>query len=144
MEELLSRLDAVLGETGVYTVNGNGVKGEWTIEVVKDAVYPDEQGNVWPWRIDGQYFNRDNHACAYLMKRVKEKESGIRIIPHKKKDFPDLCRDRDYCRYDQRKIFSMLCYGCPKAEQIQAEAEGLSLVYQPEPEEVDDSDLLPD
>jgi hypothetical protein len=137
MEDLVKEITNVssvkIAEVGgkVYTVSSQDPGRPWKIQLVKDAVNP-ETGNIWEWLVDSQFFSKTQYASDYLKRLIAEKQTGVRIIRHKRGLIPEICGNGIDCRYDHRGYFTMLCSGCPKAEQMQAEKDGVTLSYQPE------------
>jgi len=137
MDALFQKISDVSGikieetEKKTYTVSSTDPRHPWTIPVVKDAVYP-ETGSVWEWLVGGQFFSKTQYASDYLSGLIAEKQTGVRTLQHKRGSFPMICGDGTYCRAEHRDYFSMLCFHCPKAEQMQAEKDGVTLSYQPE------------
>jgi len=115
-----------------YSVSSTDPDRLWAIPIVKDAVYP-ETGSIWDWLIGGQYFD-EKFASGYLVRLVAEKQTGIRILRYERGSFPMICGNGIDCRAEHRDYFTMLCSHCPKAEQMQAEKDGVTLSYQPETE----------
>jgi hypothetical protein len=111
---------------------------EFGLEIEKDAIYP-ETGKVWEWKVDGQYFSREDWAAKFLTKRITEKTTSIRTINRKRGNVPDICGSEEYliahsgddwgCRAQRRGCFTMLCSNCPIAEKMQADRDGLKLIY---------------
>ena len=97
----------------------------WELSVCKDAVYPDSD-TVWTWKIDTQFFEKDNWAARYLMRRIQEKITGIRYIKHKKGTVPSICWGT--CRHPEQ-CNTMLCSDCPIAETFWAKREGIRMLY---------------
>lgn len=118
---------------GKYTISSENTVNPWNIHVLKDAIYP-ETGSVWDWKVDGQLFSRDEWAAAYLVKLIAEKITGERIIDRERGKVPDICGCEEYvskysCRAKQRGYFTMLCSYCPIAEQMEADRDGVKLIY---------------
>lgn len=88
--------------------------------------HPTYNGNVFDWKIDSQFFDRDDWALNYLKKLIAEKLTGKRIILHKKYEVPDICQYR--CRAEG-ECNRALCDRCPVAEAFFAERSGVELVY---------------
>lgn len=115
------------------------------IEVIKDAEHKskDSTGNVttttWAYKIDSQYFDKFEHAYSYIRILITEKLTGNRIIYHEQGKIPALCGCKKYltkhahdgkgCQAQRTNQFSALCSDCPIAEQLQAEQNGVKLVY---------------
>ncbi len=96
------------------------------IEIVEA---PEYNGGTWLWKVEDQYFGKDEYALNYLKRLINEKLTGIRIIYHKKWDVPEICGiDGRACRCPG-KCNTMLCEGCPVAEAFFAERDGVKLIY---------------
>ena len=105
----------------------NRKKG-WNFHVHQDAVYV-ETGSVWDWKVDSQYFSKDEYAAKYLMKLIGEKNTGIRYINRPRRKVPDICGvDGSYCRHPN-ECNTMLCSDCPVAEEFFASRDGVTLKY---------------
>lgn len=118
---------------GHFSISSSDAVSPWTIQIIKDAVYPDN-GSVWEWKVDGQYFDRDESAAKYFIRLLAEKKTGMRVINRERGKVPDICGDEEYvtkypCRAKERGYFSMLCSDCPIAEQMQADRDGVILQY---------------
>ena len=100
------------------------------IRVEKDAEYISEaRKTTWMWKIDGQFFDKDEYALDYLKKLLVEKLTGKRIILHSKRNAPDICGvDGRACRAPG-KCDRALCSYCPVAEKFFADRDGVELVY---------------
>lgn len=97
----------------------------WELPVCKDAVCPDSD-TVWAWKIDTQFFEKNEWAARYLMRRIQEKTMGIRYIKHKKGMIPFICQYT--CRRPEQ-CNTMICSGCPIAEVFWAKREGINMLY---------------
>lgn len=133
MVEALATNKAIDNGHGQYSISSNDAADPWTINVFKDAVYPDT-GSIWDWKVDGQYFSRDEWATEYLKKLIAEKITGERVINRKRGNVPDICGCEEYiskysCRAKERGYFTMLCSYCPIAEQMEADRDGVKLKY---------------
>jgi len=94
-----------------------------------------ESGAVWDWQVDGQFFSRTDWADDYLQRRIRELETGKRQINRPPGSYPMICgvlgsACRLKYREDGSPMYSMLCSDCPKAEKMQADKDGLTLVYE--------------
>lgn len=101
------------------------------IRVEKDAEYVNETGkkSTWMWKIDEQFFDKDEYALNYLKKLLVERLTGKRIILHSKRNAPDICGvDGRACRA-RGKCNTALCSYCPVAEKFFADRDGVELVY---------------
>lgn len=101
------------------------------IRVEKDAEYVNETGkkSTWMWKIDEQFFDKDEYALNYLKKLLVERLTGKRIILHSKRNAPDICGvDGCACRA-RGKCNTALCSYCPVAEKFFADRDGVELVY---------------
>ena len=87
---------------------------------------PEYNGVVWAWKVDSQYFGKDEHALDYLKRLVAEKLTGIRVIYHEKRKVPDIC---GYACRRPGECNTNLCMECPVAEAFFAERDGVKLVY---------------
>ncbi len=118
--------------TSEYNITSNNPERPWTIQVLKDI---EHNATVWDWKVDTQIFSKDEWATNYLIKLIAEKITGERIINHAHQQVPDICGCEEYivkhseCRATRCGSFSMLCSDCPIAEQMQAEKDGVRLVY---------------
>jgi len=115
---------AVQPEPGHYIVT---LTNNAEIHVYKDAAYPDT-GTVWEWKVDGQYFSREEWALDYLRTIMAEKLTGIRIIYRELRKAPDICAWGKRCR-SPGKCNTMLCSDCPVADKFFAERDGVKLIY---------------
>lgn len=89
----------------------------------------DDRGSIWLWKINSQYFDKDEYALNYLKKLIFEKLTGYRIILHAKKEAPVICgTDGRACRCPG-KCNTALCSDCPVAEAFFAERDGVKLIY---------------
>ena len=89
----------------------------------------DDRGSIWLWKINSQYFDKDEYALNYLKKLISEKLTGYRIILHAKKEAPVICgTDGRACRCPG-KCNTALCSDCPVAEAFFAERDGVKLIY---------------
>lgn len=89
----------------------------------------DDRGSIWLWKINSQYFDKDEYALNYLKKLISEKLTGCRIILHAKKEAPVICgTDGRACRCPG-KCNTALCSDCPVAEAFFAERDGVKLIY---------------
>lgn len=125
MEMVLDALNAKKGISGklwrVCLSNGK------SFNVLKEAVRRD--GIIWPWKVDTQYFDTEEHAIQYLRKLIAEKLTGKRIIYHSKRKVPDICGvDGAACRHSG-ECNTALCMGCPVAEKFFADRDGVELIY---------------
>lgn len=111
-----------------WSITSNDPANPWTIEVIKDAEHP-ETGTVWEWKVDGQYFDRDEWATKYLIKRIAEKVTHERIINRERGTVPIICGINGNCRAKHRGYFTILCSTCPVAEKMQADRDGVKLRY---------------
>lgn len=130
-----------IDEKAFYVALSNGK----TIDVLQDVEYKytDSYGNEkcsnWKWKIDGQYFDKDEYATKYLKKIISEKLTGNRIIYHARHEVPDICGCEEFlkehandswgCHAQRDGRFSNLCSSCPIAEEIEANRDGVNLVY---------------
>lgn len=96
-----------------------------SIRIEKNVEY---NGNIWGYKIETQYFDREKDALYYLHNLIIEKMTGIRFILHVKREVPTICSTADGCRH-KGHCNTALCYDCPIAEQFFAERDGVSLVY---------------
>lgn len=109
----------------------SGSLKKWEIHIYKDAVYESSRPNFWAWKIDDQYFDNDEYAVNYLEQRIAEKETGIRMIKHPKREVPDICCGIDGgldCRHPNI-CNSVLCSECPIADEFFAKRDGVTLQY---------------
>lgn len=90
VNEILKDNKADCHGNGHYSITSTESGNLWTINVYKDAIYP-ETGTVWEWKIDKQYFSRDDWAAKYLVRLIAEKNTGERIIDHERGNVPDIC-----------------------------------------------------
>ena len=133
MEQVLAKYKAECQKVGYWLIE-NKEKG-WVIRIDKDAVYPDTK-TVWPWKVDTQFFNNNEHAAKYLSCIIDEKNTGVRIIPHAKREIPDICGISGCgCRRPD-KCNSMLCSDCPVAEEFFARQDGVTLKYEEDTNEL--------
>ena len=130
-------------ETIRFTISSDDSQNPWSLECEKNSLYKNADGkpSVWLWLIDGQVFNRDDLAAERIVRRVNEKITGERILKRKRGKLPEICGDEEYvrahnkagdgwgCRAKERGYYTMLCNGCPIADEMQAEKEGLNLKY---------------
>lgn len=101
------------------------------IRVEKDAEYVNEteKKSTWMWKIDEQFFDKDEYALNYLKKLLVERLTGKRIILHSKRNAPDICGvDGCACRA-RGKCNTALCSYCSVAEKFFADRDGVELVY---------------
>lgn len=90
---------------------------------------PEHNGEIWAWKVDGQYFDADRYALDYLKRLVTEKLTGKRILFHAKQPVPDICGvDGTGCRA-KGECNTVLCSDCPVAEKFFADRDGVELVY---------------
>lgn len=102
----------------------------WSLPVWKEAVYPGT-GRTWAWKVEQEYFFSEKGAAGYLQRRIKEKDTGIRMIPHSKMKRPDICGGSTpwiWCRRPG-ECGSILCMDCPVAEEFFAQRDGVVLKY---------------
>lgn len=105
------------------------------IDIIKDAEHKDSDsyGNdritIWKWKIDTQYFDKDEYAKSYLKTLITEKLTGIRTIYHAKKQIPDICGIAGKSCRQPNKCNTMLCLNCPIAEKFFADSDNVTLVY---------------
>ena len=87
-------------------------------------------GQVYDWRIEDQYFTSFGYAKNYLYRRMQELETGVRFIPHKKCEVPEICGvDGAACRAPGA-CNRAICSHCPVAEGFWAEHDGIKrLIY---------------
>lgn len=105
----------------IHLTNGKEIK---ITELPKD-----DKGSIWRWKIESQYFDKDEYALNYLKTLISEKLTGYRIVLHAKKEVPVICGvDGRACR-SPRKCNTALCYDCPVAEAFHAERDGVKLIY---------------
>jgi hypothetical protein len=135
-----------LGKTESFTIKSDNPDKPWIISCKKNVVVLNAKDipDVWPWQIDGQYFNKTEWANNYMVKVVQEKLTGIRIIKHSRGTVPNLCGPEVYllqhrsdgqgCHMMTENRRSNLCSNCPIAEMLDAERDGVKLVYKPEQE----------
>lgn len=96
------------------------------IRVEQDVTY---NGSIWPWKVDDQYFGKEEYARRYLSTLIWEKMTGNRLIFHAKMKVPDICGvDGAACRCPG-KCNLALCSNCPIAEAFFAERDNVRLVY---------------
>lgn len=100
----------------------------WSLEVVFNAVYP-ETGNVFAWKIDSQYFDKENWAAEYLTKIILEKNTGVRIIYGKQHHVPDICGIGGAACRHPNACNTALCLQCPVAEKFFAKKDNVVLKY---------------
>lgn len=100
------------------------------IRVEKDAEYVSgTRITTWMWKVDDQFFDRDEWALGYLKRLLAEKLTGKRIILHSKRNAPDICGvDGCACRAPG-ECNRALCSYCPVAEKFFADRDGVELVY---------------
>ena len=123
IRSILRRYKAQKIGRNLWIISDKGQK--WELPIYKDAVYPDSD-TVWPWKIDTQFFEKDEWAAHYLMRRIQEKTTGIRYIKHKKRTIPSICGYM--CRHPEQ-CNSMLCSDCPVAEVFWAKREDIRILY---------------
>lgn len=133
MQEALATHKVIDHGHGHFSISGKGPVNPWTIHIYKDAVYPDT-GTVWEWKVDGQYFDREDSAANYLTNLIAEKMTGKRVINRERGKIPDVCGCEEYvtkysCWAKVRGYFTMLCSHCPIAEKMQADRDGVILIY---------------
>lgn len=107
-----------------------GEKPAWEIHVYKNVLYPDSE-TIFPWKVDTQFFSRDNWAAKYLLRLIEEKKTGIRKIYHERRTPPDICGIGGKACRSPGKCNTMLCTDCPVAEEFFAERDGVVLQYIP-------------
>lgn len=95
------------------------------IKVIEQPVY---NGETWEWKVDTQYFSKEEYALRYLKRLISEKLTGIRVLYHEKREAPDICGHGRACRYPG-KCNTALCSDCPVAEAFFAECDGVKLIY---------------
>lgn len=114
----------------------DGTDAENTVSISVKACLK-EEGNAssggtsrWKWLVDGQYFDSDKFAAKYLLRRIEEIRSGIRIFDHEKQAVPAICGvEGRACRHPNA-CNSALCSHCPVAEEFFAKRDGiLTLKY---------------
>lgn len=126
MKEILTAHQAVWPAQDHAVVRGTAPA--WEIHVHKNAQYPD--GEVcWPWKVDTQFFGRDEWAAKYLLRLIDEKTTGIRKIHHKRQKPPEICGFEGRACRSPGKCNSMLCRNCPVAEDFFAQRDGVVLQY---------------
>lgn len=107
----------------------------WKITLANGEIIPvienakSESGSIWDWRIDTQFFDKDEYALNYLKRLVQEKLTGERIIYHEKKAVPEICGINGAACRCPGACNSMLCTGCPVAEKFFADEDGVELIY---------------
>ena len=126
----MNDIKLVPGEYPLTRHNGEA----YTLKIEQNVRH---DGHLWSWKVDSQFFSKDEYAEGYLEKRVSELKTGKRYISNVKRGFPVICgfgglSCRLRYRDDGTPAYSMLCSECPKAEQMQAERDGLTLVYMDE------------
>jgi hypothetical protein len=115
-------------EKTFYAILSNGKR----VDIIKDAEYENKDTDrvtVWPWKIDTQYFSKDEYAKAYLKTLIAEKLTGIRIIYHAKREVPDICGSEGRACRHPNKCNTMLCSSCPVAEKFFADRDKVTIVY---------------
>lgn len=95
------------------------------IKVIEQPVY---NGEIWEWKVDTQYFSKEEYALRYLKRLISEKLTGIRVLYHEKREAPDICGSGRACRHPG-KCNTALCSDCPVAEAFFAERDGVKVVY---------------
>lgn len=95
------------------------------IKVIEQPVY---NGETWEWKVDTQYFSKEEYALRYLKRLISEKLTGIRVLYHEKREAPDICGNGRACRHPG-KCNTALCSDCPVAEAFFAECDGVKLIY---------------
>lgn len=95
------------------------------IRVLRDA-YSSETDSVWAWRVDTQYFSRNDWALQYLRELIAEELTGIRILHRKRGRRPEICGDG--CLHPN-ECNRMLCSQCPTADAFFAGRDGVKIVY---------------
>lgn len=123
MRNTLIAVNATKHSDKHYTASG--------LEIYKDVIFP-ENNTIWAWKINGQYFSRDDWASEFLIRRIAEIKTGVRIINRERGSAPEICgNEGSYCRAKIRGYFTMLCSYCPIAEQIEADRDKVKIKYQP-------------
>jgi hypothetical protein len=113
-------------EKSFYIVLSNGER----IDIIKDAEHKDDNGTtVWKWKIATQFFSKDEWAKEYLKRLITERLTGIRIIFHIEQKTPDICGTNGIGCRSLNRCNTMLCSGCPVAEQFFAKQDGVTLKY---------------
>ena len=102
------------------------------IPVEKDPV--DKKGVKWGLKIGGQLFDvddarHDEWARRYLEQLIAEKLTGVRVIYHAKGKPSIICGNGCDCKKRRFGYNSAACSRCPISEQIDAERDGVKLVY---------------
>lgn len=91
--------------------------------------HPEYNGTTWDWKVNTQFFEKDQYALNYLKQLISEKLTGKRIIYHAKKEVPNICGvDGRACR-SPGQCNTALCSSCPVAEAFFAERDGVELIY---------------
>lgn len=86
-------------------------------------------GKTWCWRVEDQYFSREEYAVNYLLRLIAEKLTGKRIIYHSKREVPEICGVEGAACRSSGKCNTALCTDCPVAEKFFADRDGVELVY---------------
>lgn len=130
MQELLEVCNATFIEENHWMIENKAKR--WKIQIFKNAAYPGESNNIWPWKVDKQYFSKDEWAAKYLHELIQEKNTGIRKINHPKLEVPEICGvDGAACRAPG-KCNTAICMSCPVAEKFFADRDGVTLQYKEE------------
>ena len=128
--------------TDSYFLNGQQVEENiWRIPVGTAEIIVEENpvwnGKTLLWRVDRQYFDKEEFALDYLKRLIAEKATGCRIIYHAKSKVPDICGvEGRACRLPM-ECNSALCSTCPVAEKFFADRDGVKLIYAGRPAEAD-------
>ena len=95
------------------------------IEIVRRPVF---KGITWAWKIAGQYFYDEAFAREYLQKYVAERLTGKRILMRARGKAPEICiANEKMCWYPECNI--ALCHDCPIQDDMEAEKDGVALIY---------------
>ena len=107
---------------------------QWEIRLSNGTVISAESevernGGIWAWRIQGQYFDREEHARRYLETLIAEKSTGKRVILHAKRKPPEICGVEGRACRAPNECRRALCFQCPVAEEFFAKRDGVELIY---------------
>ena len=97
------------------------------IHVYKDAVYP-ATGLTWEWKVDTQYFCKEECALDYLRRLMTEKLTGTRVLYREQREAPDICAWGKRCRHPG-ECNTALCSDCPVADEFFAARDGIKIIY---------------
>ena len=97
-----------------------------SIRIETQAKY---KNDIFPYKVDSQYFTVGVYARNYLKKLLQEKTTGVRVIHHRKQTVPDICGVNGAACRAKGEYNRGLCCMCPIAEEFYAKQDGVTLVY---------------